>query len=55
MGGKTGGGGGSSSNSNSGPGEGKDVVELTEANFKKKVLNSEKVGGCKILLHFFSD
>lgn len=44
MGGKSGGGGGSSggSNSNAGPGEGKDVIELTESNFRKKVLNSEK-------------
>ena len=36
MGGKSGG-GGSSSNANSGPGEGKDVIELTESNWKKKV------------------
>ena len=35
MGGKSGGGG--SSNANSGPGEGKDVIELTESNWKKKV------------------
>jgi len=45
LGGKSSSGGGSSgggSNSNAGPGEGKDVVELTEANFKKKVFNSEQ-------------
>jgi len=36
-----GGGGGRSSNAGSGPGEGKDVVELTDANFKKLVLNSD--------------
>ena len=36
-------GGGGGSHSNAGPGEGKDVVELTEANFRKKVINSEKV------------
>jgi len=44
LGGKSGGGGGggSSSNANAGPGEGKDVVELTDANFKKKVLDSDK-------------
>jgi len=42
LGGKSsGGGGGSSSNANAGPGEGKDVVELTDGNFKKKVLESE--------------
>merc|ERR1712142_604048 len=43
MGGKTGGGGGSggSGNANAGTGEGKDVVELTESNFRKKVFNSE--------------
>ena len=35
--------GGGGSHSNAGPGEGKDVVELTEANFRKKVINSEKV------------
>jgi len=40
-GGSGGGGGGKSSNAGSGPGEGKDVVELTEANFKKLVLNSD--------------
>jgi len=41
--GKSSGGGGSSgSNTNAGPGEGKDVVELTDANFRKKVLNSDK-------------
>jgi len=38
----SGGGGGSGSNTNAGPGEGKDVVELTDANFRKKVLNSDK-------------
>ena len=48
LGGKAGGSGGSGGgssggNKNAGPGEGKDVVELTDANFKKKVLNSEKV------------
>ncbi len=37
------GGGGGGSHSNAGPGEGKDVVELTEANFRKKVINSDKV------------
>jgi hypothetical protein len=37
------GGGSGGSHSNAGPGEGKDVVELTEANFRKKVINSEKV------------
>ena len=37
MGGKSGGGGGGGSNANSGPGEGKDVIELTESNWKKKV------------------
>jgi len=42
LGGKSsGGGGGSSSNANAGPGEGKDVIELTDGNFKKKVLDSE--------------
>jgi len=40
-GGSSGGGGGGGSNNNAGPGEGKDVVELTESNFRKKVLNSE--------------
>jgi len=46
--------GGSSggSNSHAGPGEGKDVVELTEANFRKKVLNSEKVRITTIYLDF---
>ena len=43
LGGKSSGGGGSSSNANAGPGEGKDVVELTESNFKKKVFDSDKV------------
>jgi len=44
LGGKSGSGGGSSggSNANAGPGEGKDVIELTEANFRKKVLSSDK-------------
>ncbi|XP_023336650.1 protein disulfide-isomerase A6 homolog [Eurytemora carolleeae] len=42
LGGKSSGGGGGSKNANAGPGEGKDVVELTEANFKKKVFNSDK-------------
>jgi len=42
LGGKSSGGGGSSSNANAGPGEGKDVVELTESNFKKKVFDSDK-------------
>jgi len=53
MGGKSGGGGGSSggSNSNSGPGEGKDVVELTEANFRKKVLMNNDKG---FLVEFYA-
>jgi hypothetical protein len=42
-GGSSSGGGGGGSHSNAGPGEGKDVVELTEANFRKKVINSDKV------------
>lgn len=43
LGGKSsGGGGGSSNNANAGPGEGKDVVELTESNFKKRVFDSDK-------------
>ena len=46
-----GGSSGGGSNSNAGPGEGKDVVELTEANFKKKVFNSEQV---PIAFHFRS-
>jgi len=48
-GGKAGGGGGSSK-SNSEPGGGKDVIELTEGNWKKKVLNNEK----GILVEFFA-
>lgn len=68
LGGKTSGGGGGSSggsHSNAGPGEGKDVVELTEANFRKKVLNSEKgwlvefyapwCGHCKSLAPAWAD
>eukprot|EP00088_Acartia_fossae_P014674 TRINITY_DN1788_c0_g1_i10.p1 TRINITY_DN1788_c0_g1~~TRINITY_DN1788_c0_g1_i10.p1 ORF type:complete len:435 (-),score=163.69 TRINITY_DN1788_c0_g1_i10:843-2147(-) len=43
LGGKSSGGGGSSGgNANAGPGEGKDVVELTDGNFKKKVFNSDQ-------------
>jgi len=45
-----GGGGGRSSNAGSGPGEGKDVVELTDANFKKLVLNSDDMW----LLEFYA-
>jgi len=60
-------GGGSSggSNSNAGPGEGKDVVELTDGNFRKKVLNSDKgwlvefyapwCGHCKTLAPQWAD
>ena len=48
-GGKAGGGGGGSK-SNSEPGGGKDVIELTEGNWKKKVLNNEK----GILVEFFA-
>jgi len=67
LGGKGGssGGGGSSSNNNAGPGEGKDVVELTESNFRKKVLNSESgwlvefyapwCGHCKTLAPAWAD
>jgi len=70
LGGKTGsggGGGGSSggSNSNAGTGEGKDVVELTESNFRKKVINSESgwlvefyapwCGHCKTLAPHWAD
>ena len=40
-GGKAGGGGGGGGKSNSEPGGGKDVIELTEANWQKKVMNSE--------------
>ena len=47
-GGKAGGGGGSKSSSE--PGGGKDVIELTEANWRKKVLNNEK----GILVEFFA-
>jgi len=50
MGGKSGGGGGGGSNANSGPGEGKDVIELTESNWKKKVGNTEK----GILVEFYA-
>lgn len=39
-----GGGGGSSSNANAGTGEGKDVVELTDGNFRKKVLMEKELG-----------
>ena len=49
-GGKAGGGGGGGSKSNSEPGGGKDVIELTEGNWKKKVLNNEK----GILVEFFA-
>jgi len=46
MGGKSGGGGGGGggSNANAGPGEGKDVVELTDGNFKKKVVFEKELG-----------
>jgi len=44
LGGKSGGGGGSSSNANAGTGEGKDVVELTDGNFRKKVLMEKETG-----------
>merc|ERR1719244_2566886 len=45
LGGKSGGSsGGGGSNSNAGPGEGKDVVELTDANFKKKVVFEKELG-----------
>jgi protein disulfide-isomerase A6 len=44
MGGKSGGGGGSSSNANAGTGEGKDVVELTDGNFRKKVTMEKELG-----------
>ena len=47
LGGKSSGGGGGSNNANAGPGEGKHVVELTETNFKKKVLDSDKVSKSK--------
>jgi len=40
-GGGSGGGSSGGNNANAGPGEGKDVVELTDANFKKKVLDSD--------------
>merc|ERR1712013_678310 len=39
-----GGGGGSSSNANAGTGEGKDVVELTDGNFRKEVLMEKETG-----------
>jgi len=46
LGGKSGGGGGGGgSNSNAGPGEGKDVVELTDSNFKKKVIYNKETQG----------
>jgi len=44
IGGKSGGGGGGS-NANAGPGEGKDVVELTDGNFKKKVVHNKAETG----------
>jgi len=49
-GGKAGGGGGGGSKSNSEPGGGKDVIELTEANWRKKVGNTEK----GILVEFYA-
>ena len=49
-GGKSGGGGGGGSKSNAEPGGGKDVIELTEANWQKKVMNSEK----GILVEFYA-
>jgi len=67
LGGKSGssGGGSSGSNANAGTGEGKDVVELTEGNFRKKVLNSDKgwlvefyapwCGHCKSLAPAWAD
>ena len=45
-----GGGGGGGGKSNSEPGGGKDVIELTEANWQKKVMNSEK----GILVEFYA-
>ena len=45
-----GGGGGGGSKSNAEPGGGKDVIELTEANWQKKVMNSEK----GILVEFYA-
>ena len=45
-----GGGGGGGGKSSSEPGGGKDVIELTEGNWKKKVLNNEK----GILVEFFA-
>ena len=48
-GGKAGGGGGGGK-SNSEPGGGKDVIELTEANWRKKVENNEK----GILVEFYA-
>ena len=35
---------GSSGNANAGPGEGEDVVELTEGNFRKKVVMEKELG-----------
>ena len=49
-GGKAGGGGGGGGKSNSEPGGGKDVIELTEANWRKKVGNNEK----GILVEFYA-
>ena len=49
-GGKAGGGGGGGGKSNSEPGGGKDVIELTEANWRKKVENNEK----GILVEFYA-
>ena len=49
-----GGSSGGGSHSNAGPGEGKDVVELTESNFRKKVLNSEKVSWKVFFKHNFT-
>jgi len=64
LGGKSGGSGGGS-NSNAGTGEGKDVVTLSDANFKKKVFNSDKgwlvefyapwCGHCKSLAPHWAD
>jgi len=49
-GGKAGSGGGGGSKSNAEPGGGKDVIELTEANWQKMVINSEK----GILVEFYA-
>merc|ERR1712156_553299 len=50
FGGKAGSGGGGGSKSNAEPGGGKDVIELTEANWQKMVINSEK----GILVEFYA-